>query len=275
MQPRLIERERARESASLPAEEPGKPPRRFAPLMPGTASSRYSSKRTESSALAFALCFPSVLTRAYFVALAENPSTIQQTVYAAGKIVQFTFPLLFLLLVAREPIRFGPEWRRGLGEGAFSGLLILASIMALWQLLLRVDSPLLDNLVSNVSAKIVTLGIETPWRYFALATFYSVIHTLLEEYYWRWFVFGRLRRRTGLTMAIVLSSFGFMAHHVIVMGVYAGWTSPYTYLFSMAVAVGGAYWAWLYERKGSIVAPWVSHFFVDVAIFAVGYALIS
>ena len=86
--------------------------------MQETATSSHSSKRRESWALAFALCFPSVLTWAYFVALAENPSTIQQTVYAVGKVVQFTFPLLFLLLVAREPIRFRREWRRGLAEGA-------------------------------------------------------------------------------------------------------------------------------------------------------------
>ena len=242
--------------------------------MQETTSSQHSSERTEFWALAFALCFPSMLTWAYFVALADDPPAVQQIVYAVGKIVQFTFPAFFLLLVARESIRFRRQWRRGLGEGTVSGLLILATIVILWQLLLRADSPLLDDLVSNVSAKIVGLGIQTPWRYFALATFYSIIHTLLEEYYWRWFVYGRLRRRTGLAPAIGLSSLGFMAHHVIVMGVYAGWTSAYTYLFSSAVAIGGAYWAWLYERKKTIVAPWVSHLFVDVAIFAVGYALV-
>ncbi|NNC75715.1 MAG: CPBP family intramembrane metalloprotease, partial [Acidimicrobiia bacterium] len=92
---------------------------------------------------------------------------------------------------------------------------------------------------------------------------------------WRWFVFGQLRQRTGFRAAMIISSLAFMAHHVIVMGIYTGWSSPYTYLFSASVAVGGAYWAWLYERSDSLVAPWVSHFFVDVAIFAVGYALVS
>ena len=243
--------------------------------MRNTAARPHSSKRADFWTLAFAICFPSVLTWAYFVTLSETPTTIQQSVYAAGKIVQFTFPLLFLLLVAREPIRFRWKWRRGLGEGAMSGVAILASILVLWQVLLQAGSPLLADLVSNISAKIAGLGVVTPWRYFALATFYAIVHTLLEEYYWRWFVFGRLRRHTGRAVAIVLSSLGFMAHHIIVMGVYAGWTSPYTYLFSLAVGIGGAYWAWLYERKKTLVAPWASHFFVDVAIFAIGYALLS
>jgi membrane protease YdiL (CAAX protease family) len=174
----------------------------------------------------------------------------------------------------REPIRFRWRWRSGLLEGVLSGVLILVAIVAVWLALERAQAPLLSVLMSTVGAKVVGLGVATTWRYLGLAAFYSIVHTFLEEYYWRWFVFSRLRRRTGRALAIGLSSVGFMAHHTILMGVFAGWTSPYTYLFSLAVAVGGAYWAWLYERRGTIVAPWLSHLFVDVAIFAVGYALL-
>jgi membrane protease YdiL (CAAX protease family) len=64
-----------------------------------------------------------------------------------------------------------------------------------------------------------------------------------------------------------------MAHHVILLATYFGWSSPWTYAFSLAVAVGGAVWAWLYERSGSLVGPWLSHLVVDAAIFLVGYDL--
>ena len=40
------------------------------------------------------------------------------------------------------------------------------------------------------------------------------------------------------------------------------------------VATGGAVWAWLYERTGSLWAAWLSHLLVDTAIMAVGYDLV-
>ena len=41
------------------------------------------------------------------------------------------------------------------------------------------------------------------------------------------------------------------------------------------MAVGGAAWAWLYERTKSIYASWVSHLLVDAAIFVVGWDLVE
>jgi uncharacterized protein len=43
---------------------------------------------------------------------------------------------------------------------------------------------------------------------------------------------------------------------------------------SAGVAVGGAFWAWLYERTGSIFGPWLSHLLIDAGIFWIGYDLI-
>jgi uncharacterized protein len=124
-----------------------------------------------------------------------------------------------------------------------------------------------------IRSKIRGLGVDRLWKFIALGAFYAVFHSLLEEYYWRWFVFQRLQRLWALTPAIGLSSIAFMAHHVILMAVFFGWSSPWTYFFSLSVAVGGAVWAWLYARSGSIYAPWLSHLLVDAAIFSIGYDL--
>jgi len=107
----------------------------------------------------------------------------------------------------------------------------------------------------------------------AVGVSYALVHSLLEEYYWRWFVFRQLRLSMSLGWAIAISSLGFMAHHVILLKTYFGWESPATYLFSFAVAVGGAFWASLYERTKSLYAPWISHMLIDAAIFLIGYDL--
>ena len=43
---------------------------------------------------------------------------------------------------------------------------------------------------------------------------------------------------------------------------------------SLGVAVGGAAWAWLYERTGSVLAPWVSHLLIDATLFVIGWDLL-
>ena len=86
---------------------------------------------------------------------------------------------------------------------------------------------------------------------------------------------SQLRTLTTLGWAIFISSVGFMAHHVLVLGLYFGWFSPATVVFSLATAVGGAFWAWLYARSGSLYAPWLSHLLIDAGIFWVGYDLIQ
>ena len=118
------------------------------------------------------------------------------------------------------------------------------------------------------------LGIGGPLSFVAWGCVISAVNSLLEEWYWRWFVFGAMRRLMPAAAAIVLSGLAFAAHHVVVLGCYFGWTSPATAAFSLAVAVGGAVWAWMYDRHGSLLGPWLSHILVDAAIFAVGFSLI-
>ena len=65
-----------------------------------------------------------------------------------------------------------------------------------------------------------------------------------------------------------------MIHHLIVLGLYFGWDSPLTYLFSAATAIGAAVWARIYQRTDTIFGPWLSHMQVDIAIFMIGYVMV-
>jgi membrane protease YdiL (CAAX protease family) len=44
--------------------------------------------------------------------------------------------------------------------------------------------------------------------------------------------------------------------------------------FSICVGVGGGVWAWIYERSGSLYAPWLSHALIDGSIMGVGYVML-
>ena len=223
--------------------------------------------------LILALLYPSLLTWAYFVAPLGPGSATPQVAYAVGKTVQFGFPLVWLLLVLREHVAW-PFRRRGLRVGLAFGFLVLAGMLVLYQQWLRPAEFFGPEVMQAIRAKVGRLNLNSSPRFIAVGVFYSLIHSLLEEYYWRWFVFGRLRTRLPRVPAIGVGSLGFMAHHVILLGTFFGWSSPWTWLFSAGVAVGGAFWAWLYDRSGSLLGPWLGHVLVDAGIFLVGYDLL-
>jgi membrane protease YdiL (CAAX protease family) len=235
---------------------------------------------------------------------------LQQAVYAIGKTIQFAFPALAVtilrlrrrsgdalspatalrfrlgavvrLQVRRAKLRLfqlclpRSRWfRRNAGTlvlGVGFGLLVLAAMFGLYQLVWK-SNPVLAGASQAIRHKLVGLGLDRLWLYVAVGVFYALCHSALEEYYWRWFVFGQLRSRLQPLSAVAISSLAFMAHHVIVLATYFGWSSPWTYASSLSVAAGGAVWAWLYARSGSLTGPWLSHLVVDAAIFLVGYDL--
>jgi membrane protease YdiL (CAAX protease family) len=234
-----------------------------------------ASRRATALALVFAMAFPTLTAWGYFVALSRGgqPSAAQQAAFAAGKVVQLAFPLLFLLAWERRT----PDWHRPTGAGLALGLLfgaaVVAGMLALYYGGLR-SSSLLAQTPGKVRAKLAEVGVGSPAGFLLLAAGYVAVHSFLEEYYWRWFVFGRLRTLLPLVPALALSSLAFASHHVIVLGVYLpGKVLTGVAPLALAVAVGGGVWAWIYERGRSLLAPWLSHALVDAGIFVIGWDL--
>jgi membrane protease YdiL (CAAX protease family) len=236
-----------------------------------------AAPRALAAALVFAMTFPTVMAWLYFVAMVQEtgmPSHPQQLAYGLGKAVQFALPILCLWWFDRRVPAWSPPRFRGLPLALAFGLVVGAAVLLLYFGWLR-GSAVLAATPEKVQQKLQQFDAATPGRYLALAGFIAGVHSLLEEYYWRWFVFGWLRRLVPVGVALVLSSLAFMGHHVIVLAVYLPgefWTAVVP--FSLCVAGGGGMWAWLYHRTGTIYANWLSHLIVDAAILVVGYDLV-
>ncbi len=229
--------------------------------------------RRDLAAVLFALVLPTIITWIYFFQAESLSPAAQGIVFGGVKVFQFAFPLLWVLAVQRGRVTLRPPHTGGVQIGVAFGAFVAAAMFALYLFVLR-GADMLVAANEQIIGKVLGMGIDSAWKYAALGLFYSVVHSLLEEYYWRWFVFGQLRRFVPLAPAIVISSLGFMAHHVLVLGKFFGFDSPATWLFSGCIALGGAVWAWLYNRTGSLLGPWVSHAVVDAAIFTIGYDLV-
>ncbi|GHT17750.1 hypothetical protein FACS1894189_4250 [Planctomycetales bacterium] len=234
--------------------------------------------------IAFALIFPCCFTLLYFVLLAGSPNGFQKSAYVIGKIIQFTLPIIWVGLVChseksrecQSPDVSREPWFRFL-EGIIFGILVFTAMFAIYWFYLRFPGCGLDKdsaARAMILNKMTHLGITDGRLFLLLGLFYSIIHSGLEEYYWRWFVFGQLRKQSeNFLFAAIVSSLGFTLHHVVILGTYFGFDSPLCYLASFGVGVGGFYWAWLYHRSRSIRGTWISHGIIDAAIFCIGYAL--
>ena len=243
-------------------------------------------KKIEPFVLAFAIVLPTIVTWIYFVSLKDSPPSSQQSAYSIGKAIQFTLPFVWVLLCCRKQLSGMLPWvdanfegagdqdrRPSMAIGIGFGMLVAASVFIGFYFIVK-PLGIADQAVAKLNEKVAGLSFDSPLKFALLGLFYALVHSFMEEYYWRWFVFKRLLDHVKFGTAIILSSVGFMAHHVILLATYFGWDSPMAYLISATVAIGGMVWAWLYHRSGKLVGPWISHMIADAGIFALGYVLV-
>jgi membrane protease YdiL (CAAX protease family) len=236
------------------------------------------SSPATAAAVLFAMTFPTVAAWIYFLVLVGpqgEPTATQRVAYTICKVVQFSFPVVFLLLRDRRwPWPSRPSFA-GLGPALGFGVLVAVVILGLYFSWLR-SSALLAQTPVRIQSTLRAAGLASPAIYAVFAGFFVVAHSLMEEYYWRWFVFGQLRLLVPLAPAVVLASLAFMAHHVILLYVFLpGQVLSAVLPCSLAVAAGGAVWCLLYAQTDTIYPPWLSHLLVDGALFAIGWDMLS
>jgi membrane protease YdiL (CAAX protease family) len=233
--------------------------------------------------LAVAATLPTVAAVAYFVgadtgALGDGspvgPNLLFQATYFGAKVVEFFLPVLWFGLWGGLPLAAWRPTPRGLPLGLGFGGIVSLAILAGFFGFLRHQHHLMQHTPEQVRAKLSGLGCDQPATFLALAVFLSVAHALLEEYYWRWFLFGELRRRIPHGWANFLGGLAFMSHHVVILAVYfPGRFWLLAAPLSLGVAIGGWFWNWLYDRTGSVYPGWVGHVLIDAAIMVAGYDL--
>ena len=229
--------------------------------------------QTEGALLLIAMFLPTLMAWLYFAQFVGQADWMR-ILYFLTKLLEFVIAATPIYIVWRTTgrlPRFPIRSLHGVTWGLSFGLAVNGGMLALYFLMMR-DSSVMSQAPAAIEERIRAFGVTAPGSFLIMAVFISMIHAALEEYFWRWYVFGQLRRGMPVTAALVVAAVGFTLHHVIIIHMFVpSW--PWTLFFSFAVMVGGGVWAWLYHKSGSLVGPWVSHMLIDFGLMWIGFDL--
>ena len=190
--------------------------------------------------------------------------------YAVKSVIKIAvFAVLPLLLTyacglmsPKEIFRFR---KHGFGVALGLGLGIYALILGGWAVLRNwIDfSGIADSLTSNAGV--------TKENFLYVSLYISFVNSLLEEFFFRGFVFGNLKQNRSF--AYCFSAATFSLYHVAMM---IGWFSPALFLLVMVgLVIGGMIFNRLNEKLDTIYCSWLTHMFANFAINTIGFMLLG
>lgn len=219
-----------------------------------------------------ALIIPFLASYIYFIWLAEDP--LAKWAYAGAKVFTLIWPWLAVYVILKSrvdfssrPRRAGSPWTEikiGVAFGALIAGLVFLFMASPW-------APVVTAAKPKIQSKIADLGILN--HYWLFAVFLSVIHSWIEEIYWRWFVYGQLKKLVFEPLAHSIAAVAFASHHVVVLSQF--FPLPWAFFLGSMVGAGGALWSFLFMARNSIIASWISHMIADFAILTVGWQILQ
>lgn len=125
---------------------------------------------------------------------------------------------------------------------------------------------------SGIAGNLTQNAGVTKDNFLFVSLYISFINSLLEEFFFRGFVFTNLKKLSTRHFAYGFSALVFAAYHVAMM---LGWFSPALFVLVMlGLTVGGMIFNLLNEKLGTIYISWFVHMFANFAINTIGFILL-
>jgi membrane protease YdiL (CAAX protease family) len=224
--------------------------------------------------LAIALSLQTIAAISYYSGIFAP--AINQALYTATKIGLLVIPLIFWWAFMRQQpdpflrFRLLPATQRmrtalqGVGIGLIAAIIIFIAYLF--------SADYLTSLAPQLQEKAAQLGLNTLPKFIVFSLFLSLIHSLLEEYYWRWFAFAALHRITPTKIAHTVAAMAFAAHHFVIL--YFMFSVPVMLIFGLPIIAMAVFWSYSFEKTGNLLIAWISHIIIDLIIMAIGGSLI-
>jgi len=143
-----------------------------------------------------------------------------------------------------------------LAIGVYLGILIVYFVLKDY-----IDlSNIMENLKNNANVD--------KNNYIYIALYISFINSLLEEFFFRGFIFLNLKKISERRVAYIASASMFSVYHLAFMGT---WFNPLIFIIAMAgLFVGALIFNYLNEKSGNIYNSWIVHMMANLSINTVG-----
>ena len=194
-----------------------------------------------------------------------NPGYLYKS---AIKIIMFLFiPLVYTAYDTKINLKdiFRVKSKRRLFTSIFLGLLVYIIILCAYLILKELID--LDS-IKNILAKNLKVNKD---NFIYVALYISFINSLLEEFFFRGFIFLNLKKLIISKYAYIISALVFAIYHVAIMG---SWFSPIIFLLAMAgLFIGGLIFNYLNESNENIYSSWLVHMMANFAINTIGFIM--
>lgn len=201
----------------------------------------------------------------YIVDYIVNPGYIYKS---AIKIVVFLIlPIVYTLYDKNIKLKyiFKIKSKRDLIYSIILGLAIYFGILTAYFLLKNFID--LDNIVGVLDKNVKVNRSNFLW----IALYISFVNSLLEEFFFRGFIFLNLKKVSKRKFAYIISAFAFSIYHVAIM---ANWFNPVIFLLAMiGLFIGGVIFNYLNEKNENIYNSWVVHMMANFSINTIGFIM--
>lgn len=202
----------------------------------------------------------------YMVVLANHPAA--PFFFGAVKIIMLVLPIIGVWLGISTGRLFG-GWNKkdvllGLGLGGTFFLALLGVFLLAPELFAEASKEALPRATA--------FGIGAPLTFVIAGVLFAIVHSLFEEYYWRWFVFGGLSSFISIPLSIIVSAIAFSLHHIFILLPFVPF--PLAIIGGAIVGAIGGLWSFIYTKRQNLVAPWISHIVADLAIVYIIYQIL-
>lgn len=104
-----------------------------------------------------------------------------------------------------------------------------------------------------------------------VAIYISFINSLLEEFFFRGFMFLNLNNFISIKSSHIISSFAFAIYHVGIMG---SWFNPIIFVFAMiGLFIGGLIFNYIDSINKNIYGSWIIHMMANFGINTIGFIM--
>lgn len=105
-------------------------------------------------------------------------------------------------------------------------------------------------------------------KYMMLFLFIMIFaNSVLEEVYWRGYIFSRFKRCTNIKIVIILTSLFYCSYHFITT--INLFSVVYGIIFSVVILGAGIFWGFMRYKFDSIYFPMISHLLADLGIMLI------